>query len=252
VSSSQPESGGERFGRNIVKALGLIVSLIWVRPGFWLVSKGPKRPVGTPQVLSVTTDEDRAWIKKAQEARMSQLESVRTAAKDWGTTITAVTGALGIVALIKGPEEVGRLTHGWQVAVGIALLVAILLVIRGIVLAALAAQGTPGSFTYSPVRYHDYYRREIARASIELQGSRLLVVAGMLALIAGVGMTWYGDEKEKKTTLVYAVSRDGVTACGEVSRGKQGVLQIKKAGQTTPTTLEPKNVLALVPVGECP
>jgi hypothetical protein len=129
----------------------------------------------------------------------------------------------------------------------------VLLATRGIVLAALAAQGTPRSFTYDAAGYQTHYRRESLLAAEDLRVSRIVVVLGTLALIAAVGMTWYGDEAEKKGTKVYAVSRDGaVVACGEVTVGKQGALLVKEPAKAQPTRFEPTNVLTLVPVGDCP
>jgi hypothetical protein len=152
----------------------------------------------------------------------------------------------------KGPEDIGRLTKSWEVAVGIVLLVAVMLALRGIFLAAVAAQGTPRSFAYSPVGYHLHYVQQLGLAALGLRVSRILVVLATLALIAAIGMTWYGDEKEKEGALVYAVSRDGTVACGVVSAGKGGVLLIKEPDNAEPAKFEPATGLTLVPVGKCP
>jgi hypothetical protein len=236
-----------------VRSLAALVSLASIRLAAKIIALRHVPPPPTPTVIEApVTDEDEAWIKRAHEARMSQLETVRGTAKDWASTITAVTGALSIVALIKGPEDIGRLTKPWEIAVGVVLLVGVLLALRGIFLAAVAAQGTPSSFAYSPVRYHLHYIQQLGLAALGLRVSRILVVLATLALIAAVGMTWYGEEDEKEGALVYAVSKDGTVACGEVSAGGGGVLLIKESDNAQPARFAPETVLTLVPVGKCP
>lgn len=245
-----------RIGATILRwtvlGVALIASLFSVRLGQWMESWAPQEPLPQfPVVAPLASDEDLLWLARAQEDRLAQLKTARTAAKDWATTITAVTGAVGIVALIKGPEEIGRLTREWELAVGAALLVAVLLALRGIVLAAVAAQGTPTSFVYTAAGYQDHYFHELDTTATALRVSRITVVLGTLALVVAIGMTWYGEEEKKAATNVFVVPSSGSSLCGELSATAGGILRLKDS-EGDIHRVDPQQLVAIVPAAKCP
>jgi hypothetical protein len=198
------------------------------------------------------TDEDEAWIKKAHEARMSQLETVRSSAKDWASTITAVTGAISIVALIKGPRghrttdqilggsrryRPARRGHaraqrhilGGCCRPGYAPLICLLA--RGLSPPLRSAARTGGA---RPSRIKNIGCPRNTRPD---RGDRYDLV-------------WGGEGKRGSPRL--RGFKDGTVACGVVSAGKGGVLLIKEPDNAEPAKFEPATGLTLVPVGKCP
>src|SRR5579872_7036465 len=87
------------------------------------------------------------WITQAQKADTNQLATVQSTAEKWGATITALTGVFGLIALVRGVNDVSKLQAPWDTVGTLALLLALLGAFVAIGLAALAAQGTP-AITY--------------------------------------------------------------------------------------------------------
>ncbi len=55
------------------------------------------------------TAEDVSWERRVAEEEVGALASARSAAASWTAAITSLTGVFGVVALVKGPEDVTKL-----------------------------------------------------------------------------------------------------------------------------------------------
>jgi len=250
--TGQARKGATGAEATVLRAVSFLVSLVSITLGQKIerLIEPAEARITVPE--GPLTAEQLLWLGKAEDARFSELETIRSAAKDWASTITAVLGAVGVVSLVKGPDQLDKLTNGWKQTVAIVAAVAILAALRGIVLAALAAQGSPSSFGYEPSEYRAGYRKETILAARSLQLSRTLVVIAALAVTVAVGMMWFGTEKPQAGSRVVAVTTDGTTVCGVMAIGKGGNIAITPDAGGVGTTINPESVRALIPTGSCP
>jgi hypothetical protein len=111
-------------------------------------------PSATPATVS-----DATWQRRAEELQFSALPGIRATAERWAATVGSLTGIFTIAAIIKGPSDITAVRGSlhllgtrlsWSVAAGILVAAALACASTAIVLAAMAAQGTPGG-VQSPV-----------------------------------------------------------------------------------------------------
>lgn len=193
---------------------------------------------------------DRKWAEKAQELEFNALENVKKAADKWATTIGSLTGLLGIITLIKGPEDIQGLTPLFQGLVGLFLFLTLSFAFASMYLAALAAQGEPHSIwaTGPDLRRNSGIAAE--KAVKRLAASRKWVIPAVVALTIAVGLTWFGQRKsDVKPTSAVVVQKSGVVLCGEITVNGQGGLQLKP--KDNPVS-DLNKVATLIIVDECP
>ena len=241
-----------RLNVGVLRALARVAGLVSIRLALAIERRLPRPPAQITVPAGPLTDEQLLWLRKAEEARLGELETIRTAAKDWASTIAAVTGVVGVVSLVKGPDQLDTLTRGWKQAVGVVIALAILTALRGIFLAALAAQGSPRSFGYNPTTFRRRYRSETLFAARALEVSRALVVIATLSAACATGMMWFGETKPVQGARVVAVTTDGTTTCGTLGVGKGGTITITADGGGQTTVIDPAEVRALIPAASCP
>jgi hypothetical protein len=205
--------------------------------------------VGMPDWWAASPAE-RAWANRADELKFEALPQVRSAAEKWTTTITSLTGVFGLVALIKGREDITELRFGYEVAVAICLGIALLLAFVAIRQAALAAQGDPKKIYNDPVELEQQYDSAIQDARNKLRSSRFWVVPATLLIAAAIAITWFGPTDDTSTIHALAIRQTGTATCGVLSTDASGNLLLTSAAGTSPTALE--DVLALNIVDQCP
>jgi hypothetical protein len=69
--------------------------------------------------------------RKAERLGVEELTNVRATGEKWTATISSITGIFGVVALIKGPEDITKLQGIWEALVIGAILVAVALALAG-------------------------------------------------------------------------------------------------------------------------
>jgi hypothetical protein len=202
---------------------------------------------GTP-----ATPTDLLWEERAEQLRFDALPNIRKTAEKWAGSIGAATGVFGIVSLIKGRDAISGLTPHVETAVGILSLVALLLALRAIVLAALAAQGSPRLIRYTGARIRTAYLEEARLAMDLLKYSRVLTVAAVLVFATAIGLTWYGPTKQKTDVEgpeILVVMDSGSVVCGVLKGGINGSFTIERAGKRIP--VEVAKISSLDPVPSC-
>jgi hypothetical protein len=193
---------------------------------------------------------DPKWEQKAKELQFTALENIKSAAEKWATTISSLTGLLGIITLIKGPEDINGLTPDYQAYVGIALATTLLCAFLSIYYAAIAAQGIPSEIWANGRSLRDASQLAAKEAARRLSISRKLVIPAVLALAVAVGLTWFGERTSKAdSTAAIVVQNSGAVMCGELTVGEQGNLQLKP---TDKTITELNDVATLSIVDRCP
>jgi hypothetical protein len=99
--------------------------------------------VEQPPATWLDDPDDWRWQTEAEEGAHASLATVRTTATGWASSVSALLGIFGTVAVIKGPDafkDIGTPT-GWYVLGLFA--GATILAGAAVLLAAIAAQGTP-------------------------------------------------------------------------------------------------------------
>ena len=217
--------------------------LRWARlirgPAQWII-------VGVQPAPEPPTPEELEWSKRAAALHLDALKEIRAGAEKWAASIAAVTGAIGVVTLIKGRESLEELEHGTEIAVGVLIGVAVLLALRGIVLAALAAQGTPARIEYTGAALRDFTVNEAEEAADLLRFSRVIVIVATLVAGAAVALAWYGPEESKPPSLQLVIIETGPPACGVLKTGSGDAVTVDGA------SIEVSEIRSITTVPSCP
>lgn len=157
---------------------------------------GPRPPLRlTPKRLTAS---DLEWEIRAEQLQFEALGSVRSTAEKWAASVGAIFGIVGTVLVVKGRDDITDLKTGYQIAAGVLLLVAIVAAAWALFAAAAAAQGTPEEMGWtSGPRLRAYERRRAREARGQLKQSRIATVAGIVALLLAICVTWFGETKPK-------------------------------------------------------
>jgi hypothetical protein len=185
---------------------------------------------------------DRKWQAQADALELNALTTVRDAAQKWAGTLGALTGLLGLVALVKGPEDLTGLAP-WPspfppisgtVAVAVVLGVALACAFVATYLAALAAQGIPHETYLDGTILRRESPRQAAKAARYLLYSRVLVIPATLLLVVGAGLTWLGPRVPAPGPILLVVQRSGAILCGPMQTDQTGrvSLTLTGSGQT--------------------
>jgi len=206
---------------------------------------GPPRIVGTAKVTAY----DRRWEELAGELEFEALPRIRSVAERWGASVAAVTSAFGIAGLVGGRDALSELEDAYATAAGLLFGLALLLALAAIVLAALAAQGTPKRMrSPSGADVRAWYAASARRAANQLLASRICAVVSVLVLAVGIGITWFAPSGESAAapTVVAVTTRSGAISCGELHASGQATIAVGTA------TLPVRDVVSIVPTGTCP
>ena len=105
-------------------------------------AKDPCHGPGSAEQWGMDPDDVR-WEEEAINVAHESLASVRTTAKSWGETITALLGVFSAVAFIKGPDAFTAIDGDGASVAALLIIFAAGLAAVAIALAAFAAQGVP-------------------------------------------------------------------------------------------------------------
>lgn len=173
------------------------------------------------------TEADLRTAQERERLLAAELPRVREAATAWRNGLGGLLAALVGFSLIKGRSDVRELASSWATSVGILLLAALIAGAVGALLLLRAANGRP---TVSGI--HEILSRNAAEhieavtaAAALRRGINLTLVCASL-LIAAVGTTWYGPERDRP---VLQITNSGATVCGSAVRISHGNLTLKTA-----------------------
>jgi hypothetical protein len=202
--------------------------------------------------------DDWIWERDANQLLHTGLDQVRKAAEKWAATISVLLGLFSTVAFIKGPDTFSDLEADWAAALAASLIVlAVLLAGAAILLAALAAQGTPRwAKKLDGWTLKTYYREQARKARTELAWSRVLAVTAALSIVAGVSVTWFetlGTRGTKPTPSAQSaiITSGAVVRCGALTVAPNGDVLFATTGRT-PVPLSNLHVSNVIPVASCP
>jgi hypothetical protein len=212
----------------------------------------------TPSATPATVT-DAAWQRRAEELQFSALPGIRATAERWAATVGSLTGIFTIAAIIKGPSDITAvrgslgllgLHLSWSVVAGILVAAALACASTAIVLAAMAAQGTPRRFRFTGVELRRLYPTETIRAARQLRASRILAVCTIPLLGLATGVIWYATPAERPAASVLVTTKTGAIVCGTLRRS-DGALRIND-GRSAETVVPFDRVQGIVPLSSCP
>ena len=200
---------------------------------------GMTRPLDVQGSDRPATAFDLAWQEQADSLEVRTLPNLRQAAQKWAATVGSLTGLLAITAFVKGPSDLAKVTGSlqltvlditWRTVIGLLLASALSAASASIVLAALAAQGSPSEFRFTGEELRRRYRTESKRAAAQLKWSRILAIASVPLLSAALAVLWLASPKAPSSpspALVTTLS--GATYCGELLPSSDGI-RLKTGG----------------------
>jgi hypothetical protein len=163
---------------------------------------------GTPPVGGGRIDPlDRLALSELMKASDARVVTARSRAEKWIGALTAFTGLLGIVFILKGPESVSDLQTEWKVAILIAFVLALYFLASATRRAYTAAFGSASSpETISPVpidglhdRLFEARRKAEVAARGTLSSAILRAFIGIILATTGIGLSWFATEEPAKS-----------------------------------------------------
>ena len=198
-------------------------------------------------------DDAARWNKEADDLRHTSLDRVRKTAEAWGASITTALGVFALVAFVKGPDAIKDVPTGagkgvtlsiagWAIGpfdaaetAAVTIFAAAVLVIVAVILAALAAQGSP---SWNPKFVGTTLQNAVAtqskRAVRELLWSRILTIVALTLVLFGLWVVWWAtiDAKQKAPapTTDAIVGSGTAMVCGVLDTGGDGSLTVTPDG----------------------
>jgi hypothetical protein len=163
---------------------------------------------------------DLRWEKKAEELEFEALAKVRGAAEKWGTTLTAILGLVSTVLVVKGAEDVTKLSSNGKLAVALILGAALVCAVAAAAFAAFAAQGTPKELGWPSGRtLRRWERSQALKAKGQLRVSRSATILAVILMATALGVSWFGARAETSGSTLLFTPAQGKPLCGAVVNG---------------------------------
>lgn len=182
----------------------------------------PLQPLaaGVPDPLDLDANDE---IERNEAGR---LNIVRARAQHWIGGISALSGVLGTVLIVKGRESFTQITLGWRITIGAALAVALILLALATYCSYRAAFGSPDALAeIDPVPLTGLHarlleaRRDAATNALQdLSNAIRAVFAAVSVITLGVGITWFapsGPPPSKSVVCIYSNGARLVQLSGE-------------------------------------
>jgi hypothetical protein len=212
----------------------------------------------TPSVTPATVT-DAAWQRRAEDLQLNALPTIRATAEKWAATVGSLTGIFAIAAIIKGPSDITAVQGSlnllafrlpWSAVAGILAGAALACASAAIVLASMAAQGTPRRFRFTGIELRRLYPTETIRAAGQLRASRILAVAAIPLLGLASGIVWYTTPAERPAVNVLVTTKTGAVVCGTPGQSSDG-LRIKTSHDIE-TVVPFEDMQTFMPLASCP
>ncbi|MFJ4853097.1 hypothetical protein [Streptomyces sp. NPDC088730] len=191
-----------------------------------------------------------------QQLGLEQLTAVRRQAEGWRNGLTALTGLIGVVFVLKGPDSVAGMSAAWRWTTAVLLVLAFLLLFTGALSAVRAAHGQLGHGTWlTGDELLTAVQDEVERTQDVLATARRCSVAGLVAVVAAIAVTWVvpaqEDKKPKPVGPTVVVSTTAGTVCGELVLSDRAAVTLRSAGRKALRRIPAQDVRSLAPTGTC-
>ncbi len=204
------------------------------------------------------------WDKLAEDLQFTALASIRAMAEKWAGTIATLLAIFGIVTLVKGPDDLSKVTGswGWSIVPNAAIETWIILLLgltvalaaTATVLAASAAYGMPRHFRFVGEAVRRLYRDEAAAAARRLYWARSTAITAVITLSIAIGLTWLNTPDQPATpTKVLVLDNDGIRACGDLQTStSKDQLAVLEKGKKLATPINTADITAIATIATCP
>lgn len=126
----------------------------------------------------------------------AQLQAAVRQAEGYRNFLSSLTGLLTAVFVLKGQEDLSKLSEGPRIAVIVLLSAGFLALVAASWLGVVAANGRPGErIPADAISLLDYEAERIPRIWAQVEWARWLALAGVLAVVAAVIVTWVAPAK---------------------------------------------------------
>jgi hypothetical protein len=200
----------------------------------------------------MSAQSDRRWAELARELEFSQLQELRKQAEGWRAGLTALTGLLAALAVLKGRENLADLPAAARYAAMVLTAVAFLLFVSGSVLAVRASHGRPGSeILLGGQALRRWTEREVVRVRRSLSIASVCCLAGVAAIVSGIAVAWLNTAPPSPNLV--KVTTNGTTSCGELVNVGPSEISFWSHAQNTRslTTVQLSTVSAVTPTRSC-
>lgn len=196
------------------------------------------------------------FAQLGQQLQLEQLTTVRKQAEGWRNGLTALTGLVGVVFVLKGPESVAGMTTTWRWTTAALLVLAFLLLLTGALAAVRAAHGRLGHGTWlTGDELLTAVLDEVERTQDVLTAARRCSVVGLSAVVAAIAVTWVVPAEAAKETKpsgpTVVVSTASGTTCGELVLSDGEAVTLRVRGQNALRRIPARDVRSLAPAGAC-
>jgi len=157
-----------------------------------------------------------AQLERNEENR---LELVRSRSEKWVGGLTALTGLIGTVLIVKGPESISDIRTMWRGIVGALVAAALGLLAFATYRAYQSAYGSPGllvEIAPTPLqglseRLTTARHKAATTAQNHLKQALISAFLGIAALAAATGITWFAPIESADSAETICLSIDGRT-----------------------------------------
>ncbi|HEY9327978.1 MAG TPA: hypothetical protein VIS09_07040 [Streptomyces sp.] len=196
------------------------------------------------------------FAQLGQQLQIDQLTVVRRQAEGWRNGLTALTGLVGVVFVLKGPETVAGLSPTWRWTTAALLVLAFLLLLSGALAAVRAAHGRLGQGVWlSGDELLTAVLDEVERTQDVLATARRCSVVGLTMVVAAIAVTWVvptGAAKETKPSgPTVVVSTAAGTTCGELVLSDGAAVTLRVRNQKALRRIPARDVRSLAPAASC-
>lgn len=168
----------------------------------------------TESVKVPTSDDEMEDYLKEQDFKRLTIAQGR--AEKWVGSITALTGLVGLVSILKGPDSTSKLSATVLNEVGVALGWSFGLLVLGVLLTSAAAYGVPFLAGTVERQSEGVLGRALNKIKTYARASRVLLTIGVLCVVVGLAAlllaswkTWIPPAATTPGTELVCISVNG-------------------------------------------
>ncbi|MER7949844.1 hypothetical protein ABTY59_20885 [Streptomyces sp. NPDC096079] len=201
----------------------------------------------------MTDRSDRRWAELARDLEFSQLPELRRQAEGWRTALTGLTALLGVLAVVKGQDQLSGLSDATARGVAALVLSAFVVLVCGTLLAVGASHGRPErDIVLGGQALRRWTSQEIRRVGLRLRWAAVCCLSGIALVVAATCVVWSATPAQPAPYTV-RVATAYEELCGElVGADPHGIAVRTGRGSARALRVVPHTALvSLIPVGGC-